>query len=481
MKRGLTLVEIMVGVILSSIVLGAGFQIWSSARRDITTANLRQNLQHDIRIALDRMGSDFKSMKAGTLTDPVQNGNSYSFTLDRYVADKDGKPTTKTVKVTWEFNEVSHVLSRTESGGDYDGKRIMSTNLISLDVSRGSESTLQVKGSAMASVANDSESGRSARFDITMDGERKNTMTGKIEKHTEKTTVFVRDEYYTAITKGKHLKIRELTATESSELTASKIDAKEGFFAKNLTDEMLAGMSKTELQDLKTKETEARQQAEDNLKKLNDSLGQIDAKKSFLWFVSKSTETSKIQDRIIEHDTKAELEQDIKELDEKINKDEKTFIQNSLNGAGLNYADIEKDPTKAKAYKEAYELQIRKRNLEKSIKEMGDKAENAQQKQELQKMVDDMNTQIQSGQIQRAQNEDQKSFEARQAHMAQVLGAAKQMDMTWMDGKEEELKEYEAAKQIIDLGQAKLGSVDGRDSAQANITKLDEFINKAKS
>lgn len=479
MKRaGFTLVEVMVGIILTSIVLGAGYQIWSSSRRDFSVANTRQILQHEIRTSLNWMANDFRAIKANTLN-VVANpeGSSATVFIERFAkAEATDKFSSENIeKVRYEFrrprltrisgNEVAHVLGN---------------NIEGMTFTRG-ESAENPTAADPNSVKADTKRGLDARLDISMWGQKRIPGMNKFAEHTEKVTVFMRDEYYASINKGRYLALEELNATQASNIFQEKGESNQLLEGGELTPEMLADLSRQQLDELLTKERGLLADAQSKIKDMNDAIGALDTKKSGWWIFRGNSELTSIQKDLKNHTKPDEIKADKEKLQAVIDKYEKQNLQESLK-QGLNAEEILNDKVNGPIYRDAFNLLVKDRQLKKAYEDQESSEEGGESKPYVSLLSQTDPSKMQRGVAAdgSAFEESEAQFTERHDHAQKIFDAANNMDIKWMDEKdgEDRVRLYGTAKDLMDFADAKLSYVEDQAIRETNITNINDAISK---
>lgn len=468
-KLGVTLVEVMIGVLLSSLVLGGAYQVWTASRRNFAKANARQTLQSEIRKSIDQLALDFKSIKAGTLNvNGAADGTSGTIKFQRYLENKDANriDSKGAVEVVYEFRQPR--LFRTVSG---QGQRLLCANLKSFDLSRGAApGTLMPDGMQQTAQA---------RIDFSLTGSLKVPVTGEMIEHNEKTTVVMRSEFTAAAPVKNSIAMSELTnATENKTGT----ETESAMFASALTREALRGMSSEQLAFMMQRETESQKNAKDEIKKANDQLKGIDAMGASTWYNpftwgGTDTDVSRIKENLMRHDKLEDVEKDVKALRTIIDRDEERFINRSLEKSG---AALPADQKEQQSYRQAYDLMVKDRALKEAYSKnpQKDSQGNEIPYKSLMESFDDSKIKqgVQYGSDGRevAFTESDAEFSKRSQDARSIRDASQKMDLTWMDADDakDEVKQYTAAKDLVDIAVVKQSYMQSRDLAQANMDMI---------
>lgn len=470
-KLGMTLVEVMIGVLLSSLVLGAAYQIWTASRRSFAKANARQTLQSEIRKSIDQLALDFKSIKAGTLeVTGAADGTSGTIKFQRFLENKDANriDSKGVADVVYEFQQPR--LYRTISGY---GKRQLCSNLKSFDLSRGAEPG--------ALMPDGMQQTAQARIDFSLTGSIMVPVTGEMIEHTEKTTVVMRNEFAAAAPVKSFIAMSELTnATENK--TGS--DGGSSMFTSALTREILRDMSSDKLAFMMEREAESLGNAKKEIENTNDQLDEVKAKGSATWWNpftwgGTDTEVSKIKEDLLKHDKLEDVEKDVEALRAIIDKDEEKFISRSLEKSGMTLPTGEKEQ---QAYRQAYDLMVKDRALKEAYSKNPQK--DSEGKEIPYKSLLDgfdkskikIGIQYDSEGKEVAFTESDADFAKRSEQAQSIHDASQKMDLTWMDSgsAKEEVKQYTAAKDLVDIAVVKQAYIQSRDLSQTNIDMISD-------
>ncbi len=465
-KSGVTLVEVMIGVLLSSIVLGGAYQVWTASRRNFAKANARQTLQSEIRKSIDQIALDFKAIKAGTLdVAGAADGNSGTIKFQRFFENKDAnRIDSKGVSdVMYEFRKPR--LYRTVAG---QGQKLLCSNLKSFDLARGAEPG--------ALMPDGMQQTAQARIDISLTGAMQVPVTGEMIEHNEKTTVVMRNEFIAAAPAKSSIAMSELTnATEKMTGT----DGESSMFATALTAEALKDVSSEQLAFMMQRESQSLNNAKTEIEKANDQLKGIDAKGAATWYNpftwgGTNTEVSRIKENLMEHDKLADVDNDVKALRAIIDRDEETFIKRSLEKTG---ATLPADEKEQQSYRQAYDLMVKDRALKQAYEknpEKDDQGNEIPYKSLLDGFDESKLKQGKQYDSQGAEHdftESDDDFKKRCDEARKIKEASTKMDLTWMDSDDakEEVKQYTAAKDLVDIAVVKQSYIQSRDLAQGNI------------
>lgn len=477
-KQGMTLVEIMVGVFLSSLVLGAGFQIFNSSQRKLTHASTRQILANEVRVAIKTLAQDFKAVKADSLeVNAANTGNTALISFDRYMVTGEGDQEKlafdRFEKVTYEFRKP--FLTRNTAGVS----RTIARNLDSLSFARP-----EGPGEPPAGATANYDEGWAARMDITMTGSKKIPGTSDLATHSESVSVFMIEEYHKLVNKNRYLSMSTMSKEEETKIADESFDL-DSFFQSVLNPEELAKLSREQLEQLKGKEADALKVSQDNLDQLNEYIDGVDTSGKrvlgFLW--RGDTEVTAIQNDLKRHSRVDQIKGDLAKLDDTIAIYERDNMKDAFKGANVPIDTMDKESQQYKDLKEAYDLKLRDYSMKKAYesgKQEGDPPYTS--------MLDSYNpSNCVQGSVRDTEGnqvefeETTEEFQARREKATKIYDNAQKVDLTWMDDKSGELrvKLYGAAKDLRDLAEAKLSYAEQRDANLSNIEKITTAIRGA--
>ncbi len=478
--RGFTLVEVMVGILLTGIVLGAGYQLWSAARRDVALAATRQTLANEVRQSLDLMAKDFQAMKANTLEVTASpDGNSATIKFERFPLKDTG--TTIGVEgaepVVYQYRKPR--LTRNLKN---QGEHVLAWNLTSLSLARGERSATDPGAGGLNDMPAD-ESGINARMDIEMSASAKVPGSNRIASFTGHVSVFIREEFYATVNKGRFIAMSKLVATSASSL--SDTDADNTMLTMGLLDpEALAKLSREQLNELHSKEIAALDETKQKLDQLNGNIADLDTRTTgrlswnpYDWFAH-GTDITELQNDIKKHNTSEELTKDIEKLDAKIAEYEEQNLRDTFAAKVPDFNSLDKNSQRYKDLKEVYELMLRDKNM-RNAHEMGQKDLPDAEKTEYKSLLDSYDpSTMTKGKLPDGTefNETQEQFEARKAKAQMIQDTKDKVDLSWMDTNEGEdrVKIYSAAKDLKDLAETKKAYAQSKETHETNIKNIED-------
>ena len=479
-KRAMTLVEVMVGIFLASLVLGGGFQIFNASQRKVSRAATQQTLASEVRNALKVIAQDFKAVKSDSLeVTSAENANSAVIKFDRYMVTGEGDQEKlafdRFESVVYEFRKP--FLTRTVAGST----RTIARHVDSVAFSRP-ESPDDEAGTAGGQINYDE--GWAARMDIAMTGSRKIPGSVETASHTERVSVFMIEEYYKLINKNRFLSMATLSKDDGAKVLDEELDF-DAMFQQLLNPEELAKLTIEQLNNLLSKENNSLTEVQEKLTQVDESIAGIDTRGDRTWYTlwlgKAPTEVTDLQNSLKGHTKVDDLERDLARIDETIDRYETEHLQNSFSGSGLNIGSMDKNSKEYSDLKEAYDIKMRDYSMKEAYdagKQDGDP--------EYVSVTDSFNpANLQRGVIttsegrQETFTESNDDFVIRRAKAETIHSNLQKIDLSWREekGGEESVKKYTAAKDLRDLAETKVSFAKQRDAHKDNIGK----INDAKS
>ncbi|MDD3148559.1 MAG: prepilin-type N-terminal cleavage/methylation domain-containing protein [Candidatus Riflebacteria bacterium] len=485
--KGFTLVEVMVAIFLSTIVLTAIYGVWIRVQREIAKSHARQTLQSELRTASNYLQKDLKSIKEGTFETPgglSADGTSLHIVFDRFKDTEETKIAQDSIEKV-EYRLSDGLLTRKST----TELKILSVNVESMQITKSVDAANLGAGD-LESTDEDFKAGREAKLEINIVG-RKNIAGSKEEMyHVERTSLVMRDEYYKKTNKNfvSNFDLAKLEQ-DAVVVTDSTQDASFGPGGA-MTEEQLQSLDKDQLEGLEETQNELIDQAKDSIDQMNDSITDTDTGESGwskFWQgvnVFSTTEGEKVRDLRGDLEN-ADTQSDVKVVLEKLNtytKDkEEEFLGKSVPGYST-MSDAQKD-----LYKEAYEMKLQDRTIEGSHQALVAQAEKdgTTPPEAPQKVIDVA--------IGAAEGEGSKTYEDEAGNTVQISNEASStrsttelksaydaIDLGWMgefNKEPDDVGIYNAAKQLISQGKAKLNVIEMRDTSEDNV----ELIQKVKA
>lgn len=482
-RFGLTLVEVMVGVFLSSLVMGAGYQIFNTSQRKLTKSSTRQLLANEVRVAIKTLAQDFKAVKADSLeVNAANTGNTAIISFDRYMVTGEGDQEQlafdRFERVVYEFRK-PYLIRRV--GGN---SRTLARHLETLAFARPEAPPAGVPATGEINY----DAGWSARMDIEMSGSKKVPGTIEIATHSESVSVFMIEEYYRLVNKNRFLSMSQLAKDAGAKVLDDEFDY-DSMFQTNLDPEELAKLTREQLENLKVKENNGLTEAETRLGEINDSISGVDTQGDRLWYTlwlaRANTEVTQLQNDLKRHDTAQEIRADIDRIDRTINEYERDNMRDSFSRSNIPIDTMDKNSQEYKDYKDAYDLMLRDRSMRQAHE-----AGRQDATDEYPSMLDAYNpANMTMGVIRDTQGNDitftetPDEFQQRRDRAAAMYEKCQQVDLSWMDAKsgEQRVKLYTAAKDLRDLAETKLSYIEQRDAHRKNIEAIDQALPNAAS
>ncbi len=467
-RRAITLVEVMIGVILSTVVLGAGYRIWTSTRRDVSTATIRQTLQHEVRLALDAMSADFKSAKRNTFQ-ATKSGAQSIIKFERFQEAKD--ETKMNSEQTYEVAYVWDSATRTLMRKAKNTTKYLSTNVVQVQVEQ-SDNTDEMNNSGDPDKA-----GRKARVDITLAAMRKIPLTNKIATHSEKVSIFVRDEFYSAVNKNKYVSLSELSGKESSEIKKEKDDPLLSLGA--ISKDQVKNMSSGELTDALDKEQKALEEMKNQAKDVQDQIEGLDTKGDRHWYklwTKDKSEFTADQENLLKHGTASDIASDIESIEKNLKERESKYIGIAAGNEKLSPDEFERA---------AFDLKMKDWNIKKSWEKSQEGKKEGEKDPAPPSILAGMNPQSMEKGIyldeknnRQTFSETDEAFKARKDYAEKVFSAANKIDIDRLQQKvgDEGMKTYASGKDLLDLANSKLSTVQRKEQHEANIGIINEEI-----
>ncbi|MBF0548283.1 MAG: prepilin-type N-terminal cleavage/methylation domain-containing protein [Candidatus Riflebacteria bacterium] len=494
-KKAFTLVEVLIALVLASFVLGIAFALWSRVSREVSRSSTRQVLQHQLRMAMDIMSRDLKSIKTGTLKAPPDkqssDGSKVYFEFEKFVELDNGKLAENTTeKVAYELN--GSLLTR-KSGSDV---KILSVNIFSLEMARGVDKS-NLSTTNLETANPDQERALNARLDITLTGQKRAPGTRIIETHVERTSVIMRDEYQKTVNKNY------LSTNQVAQLGTDKVsntDQNTSFFSASgtFTLDQLANLSADQLNNLETSQKNLLEQAQKNLTDMNSNIHDVNTGGGWfsdvnLGFLGRFGNTdvqnandlkSAIEQATSQNDLKSALDKD----NDYIKSKEAKFISSTFPDKFPTATSIDdlrnsQDADKRaeyERYKKAYDLLVQDRAMQAAYQKLITSSPAPNPVPAPPESAVDRATAAPTKNPDVPETDAQ--FQARVTEaqeLKKVCDAGKQ-NLTWMGtpGQETtEIKAYEAAKMLYNYGQSKSELLGMRDDSKTNV----DLIQQAKS
>lgn len=468
-RRGFSLVEVVVALVIGSLVMGVAYGIWSRVRREVARSQTRQMLQHELRVAADSITADLKAIKSGTMTGGQQaaDGSRVHFEFDRFKKTEDNKLAEDSVEhVAYDFTGA--LLIRTCG----PNRRVFSTHLTSLELTRGvNQATAETTN--VAGVNPDYDRALNARLDIALTGKKQVPGSKIVEFHIERTSAVMREEYQKTVNKS-YLSTNELAKLGKGSVVQGGPNS--NFLENNgtMTEEQLRQLSREQLAGLEQSQQNMLTEAQKCLDDMNKNIGDINTGGGltekiniFGWKPGSSDvrEVNELQSAIEGAQKKEDLTSALKQAETYIKGKEETFYGRSYPGINISgMSDAEK-----KVYQMAYDLKVQDRSMDNAYKEMVKSKPDTQKPPSAVETATAIPARLPEGQ------ETEQQYQARCQEAQKLKEACDKVNLTWMGDPADESKEvkaYNAAKTLYNYGQAKSQLLGMRDDAKTNLTAI---------
>lgn len=266
-RMGFTLVEVMVGVVIGSIVLGVAFGIWSNSARQVTRYALRQRLQAEADSIMSRLSADIVAAKGETFE--IISETPLQLEFMRYADPEEGEKVLskdKLQKVTYALSGT--MLTRTSVAG----KRVLSLNVESIVLDRD--------------TSDDKETAyREARVDAALELKATVQGSGLDEVLLRRGSFVIRDDFYNKLVMDR----ADIFEMSSEELANMVVDDSKSSYINDgeLSLEALRNLSEEKLNDLLKEQQQIIKDTNGQIKKLNEQIGKVDSSTKFFgWWGS---------------------------------------------------------------------------------------------------------------------------------------------------------------------------------------------------
>jgi len=266
-RIGFTLVEMMIGVLLGSTILGVAFGIWSHSVKQVARYSLRQRLQQDADRIADKLSADIKAAKADTFKVISEKPLKLEFT--RYADEEEaGKVLSKDKFYNVTYTLTGNMLTR----GAVSGNTALSTAVDSIVLNRDT-------------VSEKEESYKEAKVDIELVLKAKTPGSGLEETLIRHTSVVIREDFYNKLSSNRG-DIFAMTSEDLANMAVKDSDSSyinDGALSldnlKNLDDEQLTGLLNEQMAIIT--------QTNEKLGQINEQIGKVDSSTVFFgWFGS---------------------------------------------------------------------------------------------------------------------------------------------------------------------------------------------------
>ncbi|MGM0599801.1 MAG: PulJ/GspJ family protein [Candidatus Rifleibacteriota bacterium] len=471
-RKGMTLIEVMVALFLSTIVLTAIYGVWMRVQRQIARSHAKQSLESELRMASNNMEKDFKAIKEGSFEAPPgaqsPDGTAMKITFERFIETEDGKiAQDSTMNVEYELN--SGLLTRKTD----DSLKILSPNIDSVAIVRSVDEAA-LEAADLEATDEDFKAGREAMLDIELTGKKRIAGSKNEMFHIERTSLVMRDEYYknTNKTYVSNFDLAQMETDDVMEEDTSQ-DTSLGMGSGTFDLEELMTMNDDQLAGMKTTQEDILQQALDALNDINDNIDNTDTGSGLLdtlafWSKSEGQKVKDMKKQLERADDVEETRAAVEELQGYTAEKEREFHGKSIDGYS-SMSGEEKD-----LYKKAYDMKLQDR----AIKAMNESMKDEDGFEPTELMID-MATDLEDQTYTDEEGDKVLEGEAGREEATALKNAYDNIDVEWMGeyGDEtQEVQAYNAAKFLVNQGSSKLRALDLRDRANTNIDLIDEAM-----
>ncbi|RCK79034.1 MAG: hypothetical protein OZSIB_0376 [Candidatus Ozemobacter sibiricus] len=485
-RHAFTLTEVMVGVMLGSLVMGVAMGFWSQAQRNIAQTSTRQILQREARTIIMQLTADLKAVKANTFKTTPE---PLTLEFQRFVSeDQDGEEKlaadrTQTVRYTFGRPVLRRILA---------GKapRTLSTNVDAITITKQNLSPEEAEKNPNLQ----------ARVDVVVRMKMRIPGMKKDEIHVERTSVILRDDYYQLA--NKHF----ASSFQLGNTVKDPLDTAEKcvWFDDALGKDDLKNLTKEQIDDLTQVQKDSIKQVNEDLQGLNDQIKKVDTGHSWwAWLTGEDPDVAEVTalrdelrkiecpDRDIPpkgsgNRASEQADRIIKELDERIKRNEKEFFDRSFAGKTIYNENDPAQKARAQAQKKAYEMKLVDRQIEKAMANLSEEDKKDPEKmKQFTKMIDkypateaELRSQLERELANANMSPEEKAalIDEKCTEMRLVKTEYANCDLTWMESaaNQDKVKAYEAAKQIYNFGKSKVENLRMKEMAIDNLKNLED-------
>jgi hypothetical protein len=318
------------------------------------------------------------------------------------------------------------------------------------------------------------ERGKTARVDIVLAAAKVVPGSAKIASHTEKTSVFIRDEYYSAVNKNKYISLASLTGGRAEDLKKNETNAL--LDSGPITRDMLKSLSTTEVRDVMNKEDLALREMQQRVTDINSQLGAIDTEGDRRWYTAwiwkPDSEFTEEQNRVKNHEDSRSLQDDKLRIEGKLAAREKDYINIATGQTG-------KEPTEFE--KTAFDLKMKEWTMKKAHEESQKNKPAAERDPAPPSLMANFDpariekgiTYTSSGERQTFSESDE-AYRARREYAEKVHEAGSRIDIQKVNDREgeEKMRTYASGRDLLDMTEAKISSVIKREEHEANLRTI---------
>lgn len=479
-RRGITLIEMMVAVFVSTIVLTAVYGLWLRVQRQIARSHAKQTLQNNLRAIANQMENDFKAIKQGTFKaspgEQSPDGTSMHLSFECFVEPEKGKfAQDSTMHVDYRLQ--NGMLIRTTD----NSQKILSVNIDSLTINKTIDET-SLGATDLESTDEDFKAGREAKLDIAIAGKKRISGSADEIYHIERTSLVMRDEYYRKTNKA-YVSIFDLAKKNVDEIIV-KDSTQDASFAPNAvyTEEMLSSLDADQLKGMRKTQEGILNQAKDAFDQINKNINDTDCGVGgigatvdkigaglFGWLGSKledSTIVYDMKERLKRAKTPDEVAGVTKELENFVTNKEEEFYNLAIPG----YSTMSEEDKML--YRKAYDMKVQDRVIAKTNEEMRKKNP---QHEDIPTVIDTY-TAVKLTEIQ--DEHGNQTIRGDSSDAKKVRAAYDRISLDWMDDskRKDQITAYEAAKVLIGQARAKRDTIEMYNRAKENIAKIDKAL-----
>lgn len=493
-RLGISMVEVVVAVFISTLVLGGAYGIWTRVRREVARSSTRQRLQNELRSIANSMKNDFRSIRAGTfeVLSASQDETELHIAFEKFVDPEETQISHDSSK------RVEYVLAnRNFRRITEDNMRIFSTSVDTIGLYRAE--------SQQSQLAQEDElfrAGREAMLDVEIVASRPVRGYGDEMHYIEKTSLVMRDEYFRA-TNPNYVSIFDL-AQQGREEVVQLDDSVDALFGpgSQFNAEMLANLSIEQLEGLLEQQQDMLKQAVDGLAQINDQISDVsDGREGFRGFFrrmadgvgnvfgfegSEGNQVAQLKNELEAADTIDETENAINEIQSYVDRRNREYLRESgVPVDGLSSEELE-------IYVEALKYRLQDRSMEAAIGMMDELVDDDDEEYDdefydsmdrpgegvggrdeegFERIIDVMTSD--ENMI------DSETGEVDVARQRALRDAYESINLGWLGNFGDEgadHKAYIAAQTLLTHGDSKTDMIKIRDIAQDNIDLIEEFM-----
>jgi prepilin-type N-terminal cleavage/methylation domain-containing protein len=279
-RKGMTLIEVMVALFVSTIVLTAIYGVWIRVQRQIARSHAKQTLESELRKASNNMEKDFKAIKEGTFeappADQSEDGTAMKIRFERFDETEEGKiAQDSTINVEYELK--NGLLKRTTD----DSLKILSSHVDTVTIVRSVDEDA-LEATDLEATDEDFKAGREAMLDIEIAGKKRIAGSKKEMFHIERTSLVMRDEYYKNTNKT-YVSNFDLAQMETAEVMQEDTSQDASFGpGGNFSLEELMSLDDEQLSGMKLAQEDLLEQANNTFDKINEEINNIDTGNGWL-------------------------------------------------------------------------------------------------------------------------------------------------------------------------------------------------------